>query len=89
MSLNGTGIYFFVIVYLKYYIFDISTNYTVFINITEPKYTVTAINATKADFDIVNSAPQAGFNILSGDVVKAYIVDDLTNAVDRNSIILQ
>jgi len=47
-----------------------------------------AINATKADFDMVNNA-EAGFNIKSGDVVKAYIVDDLTNAVDRNPVILQ
>ncbi|OPX86239.1 MAG: hypothetical protein A4E53_03149 [Pelotomaculum sp. PtaB.Bin104] len=47
-----------------------------------------AINATKADFDVISSA-QAGFNIQPGDVVKAYIVDDLTNAIDRNPVILQ
>ena len=47
-----------------------------------------SINVTKADFDLVNSA-QAGFNVQQGDVVKVYIVDDLTNAVDNNPVILQ
>lgn len=46
------------------------------------------INATRADFDTVNSA-QAGFNVQVGDVVKVYIVDELTNAVDKNPIIFQ
>lgn len=46
------------------------------------------LNSTKADFDIVQAA-QAGFNVQPGDVVKAYIVDDLSNAVDFNPTILQ
>lgn len=46
------------------------------------------LSASKADFDVVNSA-QAGFNVQAGDVVKAYIVDELTNATDQNPIIFQ
>ena len=46
------------------------------------------INVTKADFDVVSIA-QAGFNVLAGDVVKAYVVDDLTNSNTINPIILQ
>jgi DMSO/TMAO reductase YedYZ molybdopterin-dependent catalytic subunit len=46
------------------------------------------INATPADFDIV-SAAQAGFNVLAGDVVKVYIVDELTNDLTVNPIVLQ
>lgn len=46
-----------------------------------------SINAARADFDIVDNA-QAGFNVQSGDIVKVYLVDDLTNTVDRNPIIL-
>ncbi|TEB08065.1 Regulator of chromosome condensation (RCC1) repeat protein [Pelotomaculum schinkii] len=46
------------------------------------------LNATRADFDQVEIA-QAGFNVQSGDVIKAYIVDNLTNAIDLNPIILQ
>ncbi|KGP77277.1 hypothetical protein JT05_00125 [Desulfosporosinus sp. Tol-M] len=46
------------------------------------------LNAAKADFDAV-LAVQAGFNVLPGDMVKAYIVDDLTNAIDFNPTILQ
>jgi len=46
------------------------------------------INATKADFDQVNIA-QAGFNVQAGDVVKAYIVDDLTNSVNVNPVVFQ
>lgn len=45
-------------------------------------------NATKADFDNINTA-KAGFNVQAGDVVKVYVVDDLTNAVDTNPIIFQ
>jgi DMSO/TMAO reductase YedYZ molybdopterin-dependent catalytic subunit len=47
-----------------------------------------ALNATRADFDVVGTA-QAGFNTKSGDVIKAYIVDILTNAIDFNPTILQ
>jgi hypothetical protein len=46
------------------------------------------LNAAKADFDRVNAA-QAGFNVQPGDVIRAYIVDDLTNAVDINPVVLQ
>jgi len=46
------------------------------------------LNATRADFDQVRTA-QAGFNVQPGDVVKAYIVDELTNATDHNPVILQ
>jgi len=46
------------------------------------------LNATGADFDQVDTA-QAGFNVQSGDVIKVYIVDELTNAVDHNPVILQ
>lgn len=46
------------------------------------------INCTRADFDQVATA-QAGFNVQAGDVVKVYIVDELTNAADHNPVILQ
>ncbi|MEN6390029.1 MAG: metallophosphoesterase, partial [Syntrophomonas sp.] len=46
------------------------------------------LNATQADFDMVNSA-RAGFNVEPGDTVKAYVVDDLSNALDRNPVVLQ
>jgi len=46
------------------------------------------LNATGADFDQVDTA-QAGFNVQPGDVVNVYIVDELTNAVDHNPVILQ
>ncbi len=46
------------------------------------------INATKADFDVVDTA-QAGFNVQPGDMVKVYMVDELTNVIDHNPTILQ
>ena len=46
------------------------------------------INSTRADFDQVDTA-QAGFNVKAGDVIKVYIVDELTNAKDHNPVILQ
>lgn len=46
------------------------------------------LNATKADFDSIKTAA-AGFNVQAGDVVKAYMVDDLTNALDSNPTIFQ
>ncbi len=46
------------------------------------------LNASRADFDLVKAAT-AGFNVLPSDVVKAYLVDDLSNAVDFNPTILQ
>ncbi len=47
-----------------------------------------ALNASRADFDQVQNA-QAGFNVRSGDIIRAYMVDDLTTEVDRNPLILQ
>ncbi len=47
-----------------------------------------SLNATKADFDLVDEA-QAGFNVQAGDVVKVYIVDDLTNDENHNPTVLQ
>ncbi|MDH7574059.1 MAG: hypothetical protein QHH27_11060, partial [Clostridia bacterium] len=46
------------------------------------------LNATRADFDLVDTA-QAGFNVLPGDVVKAFIVDNLTNDTQSNPVLLQ
>lgn len=46
------------------------------------------INATMADFDQVGTA-QAGFNVKAGDVIRVYIVDELTNAKDYNPVIFQ
>ena len=46
------------------------------------------INATRADFDLVGTA-KAGFNVTAGDIVRVYIVDELTNDVDRNPVMLQ
>lgn len=46
------------------------------------------LNATRADFDLVQEA-SAGFNVLAGDVVKVFIVDELNNATDFNPTILQ
>lgn len=49
-----------------------------------------SINATRADFDLASlDKAQAGFNVSPGDVVKVFIVDALTNAVDSNPIVLQ
>ncbi len=46
------------------------------------------INSTRADFDQLDYA-QAGFNVETGDVIKIYVVDELTNAIDHNPVILQ
>ncbi|OPZ74265.1 MAG: hypothetical protein BWY80_00653 [Firmicutes bacterium ADurb.Bin456] len=46
------------------------------------------LNATRADFDQVGTA-QAGFNVKAGDVIKVFLVDQLTNAIDHNPVILQ
>ncbi|OBR90768.1 3',5'-cyclic adenosine monophosphate phosphodiesterase CpdA [Clostridium ragsdalei P11] len=45
-------------------------------------------SVAKANFDVVSSA-QAGFNVQAGDVVKVYMVDDLTNDLDLNPAVLQ
>jgi hypothetical protein len=47
-----------------------------------------SINATKADFDVVNFT-KAGFNVQAGDIIKTYVVDDLTNDIDFNPTVLQ
>lgn len=46
------------------------------------------ISASVADFDVVNKA-KAGFNVNPGDVVKAYIVDQLTNDANQNPVVFQ
>lgn len=46
------------------------------------------LNTVKEDFDTVNSAA-AGFDVQAGDVVKAYIVDDLSSALDFNPTIFK
>jgi len=46
------------------------------------------LNAAVADFDTLQAA-QTGFNVKVGDVIKAYIVDDLNNAEDFNPTVLQ
>lgn len=46
------------------------------------------LNAVVADFDTVNTA-KAGFNVKVGDVVKVYIVDQLTNDTNFNPIVFQ
>ncbi|HEX3012352.1 MAG TPA: FG-GAP-like repeat-containing protein [Syntrophomonadaceae bacterium] len=47
-----------------------------------------AVNATRADFDQVGSAV-AAFNVQPGDVIKVYVVDDLTNDEGFNPTLLQ
>ena len=47
-----------------------------------------SLNVTRADFDLVGQA-QAGFNVQAGDMVKVFIMDDLTNDVNHNPILLQ
>lgn len=46
------------------------------------------LNAIMADFDAVNTA-KAGFNTQAGDVIKVFMVDELSNAIDHNPIIMQ
>jgi DMSO/TMAO reductase YedYZ molybdopterin-dependent catalytic subunit len=45
------------------------------------------LNASVADFDVVDLA-KAGFNVQPGDVIKAYIVDQLTNDPNCNPVVL-
>ena len=47
-----------------------------------------SLNIAKADFDLVDEV-QAGFNVQAGDMVRVYIVDDLTNDVGSNPTLLQ
>ncbi len=46
------------------------------------------LNAAQADFDLVNAA-QAGFKVEPGDIIKAYVLDDLSNSQGFNPIVLQ
>ena len=48
-----------------------------------------SLNSIKADFDAEEMSTEAGFNIEPGDVIKIYMVDELTNETDRNPIILR
>jgi len=51
----------------------------------------TNLNSIKTDFDVQTEemkTAQSGFNVKPGDVVKIYIVDDLTNDTKRNPVIL-
>jgi hypothetical protein len=45
------------------------------------------VNVSENDFDVVPEA-QAGFNVESGDVVKAYIVDELNDDLNDNPVVL-
>jgi hypothetical protein len=47
-----------------------------------------SINVTSADFDLVGWA-QSGFDVQPGDTVRVYVVDDLTNDVGVNPVLLQ
>lgn len=48
------------------------------------------LNAIKADFDQEDiDFVQAGFNVRPGDVIRVFVVDELTNSKDHNPIILQ
>ena len=44
------------------------------------------LNAVKADFDIVQTV-KSGFGVNQGDVIKIYVLDELTNNTERNPII--
>ncbi|MEQ8175829.1 MAG: fibronectin type III domain-containing protein [Syntrophomonadaceae bacterium] len=46
------------------------------------------MDAVVADFESVNSAT-AGFNVQAGDVIKVFIVDELSNAANLNPYVLQ
>ncbi len=46
------------------------------------------LSASLADFDLVKAAT-GGFNVLAGDVVKVYVVDELSNATNFNPTIYQ
>lgn len=46
------------------------------------------LKTSRADYDTVTDA-QASFDVQAGDLVKVYIVDDLSNTVDFNPTILQ
>lgn len=47
-----------------------------------------SLNAIKTDFDVVDNV-LAGFNVEPSDMIKVYIVDELSNVADFNPTILQ
>jgi len=47
-----------------------------------------SLNSIKANSDMEKMNAEAGFNIEPGDVIKIYMVDELTNETDCNPIIL-
>jgi len=46
------------------------------------------LSVLRADFDTIDSG-ETGFNVAAGDIIKAYLVDDITNTADFASTILQ
>ncbi len=48
-----------------------------------------SLNSIQADFDAEKINSKTGFNTEPGDVIKIYMVDELTNGTDRNPVILQ
>ena len=56
----------------------------VFVHIRDRKQL--ELNAIKADFDIMRTA-KSGFSINKGDIIKVYVVDELTNDIGHNPII--
>lgn len=58
---------------------------TIFVQLRNGKQV--GISFNKADYDIVNNAG-AAFNVQPGDIIKVFIVDDLTNASGANPVTL-
>ncbi|NLK00231.1 MAG: hypothetical protein GX318_03200 [Clostridia bacterium] len=52
-------------------------------------YIQRGLNSIQADYDADMINAKAGFNTEPGDVIKIYMVDELTNETDRNPIILK
>ncbi|MFW5649551.1 MAG: SBBP repeat-containing protein, partial [Candidatus Alkaliphilus sp. MAG34] len=48
-----------------------------------------SLNSIQADSDADKIDASAGFNIKPGDVIRIYLVDELTNEIDRNPIIFK
>jgi len=46
-----------------------------------------AVTSNNADYDIINAAG-AGFNVMPGDVIKAYLVDGISNNINTSPIVL-
>jgi hypothetical protein len=47
-----------------------------------------SLNTSRGDFDLIDGGG-AGFNVSAGDIIKVYMVDQLTNAIDFNPTIFQ